>query len=87
LVYRKIVPQREEKITRILDNILSIEIIIDIIAIPSWEDGDREIRIDRFFEDSTKYIRELHRSFYSVSSCLEIFYLWSEIFDPELIFP
>ncbi len=43
LIVSKTIVKYEDKITRILDNILSIEIVIDIITIPAGKYRDRQI--------------------------------------------
>lgn len=87
LILYEIFLECKEKITRIFYNILAIEIVIDIITIPAWEYRNCQISEYRFREYSGKNTFQWGIIFYSISSCLEIFYLRSKIFDPKFIFP
>lgn len=77
----------DEKIPRVTDDVFPIEIVVDIIAIPSWKDRDREVGEDGLREDSREDLTEGHSHLDSIASGLEIFDFWCKIPNPELVLP
>ena len=87
LIFREVITQCKEEVSRIHDNILTVEIVIDVIGIPSREDGDREIGEFWLHEYLSEDIFEFHSRVESVSSSLEILDFRCEILDPKFVLP